>query len=65
MIRHTEKISLGQTFTDILNLHCELDPQCSNPNFPQDTQACDAVVLNQVWLKRTSNLQDTTEIVIF
>ena len=49
-IRYTEKISSGQTFTDILNLCCDPDLQCSNPIFPQDTQAYDAVLSNQVSL---------------
>ena len=30
----TEKISSGQTFTDILNLRCDLDLERSNPIFP-------------------------------
>ena len=32
-----------QTFIDILNLHCDLDLKHSNPIFPQDTPAKDAV----------------------
>ena len=50
-IRHMEKISSGQTFTDILNLCCDLDLERSNPIFPQDTQAYDAVLSNQAWLQ--------------
>ena len=46
-----QKISFQQTFTDILNLHCDLDHKHSNPIFPQDTPAYDAVLSNQVWLK--------------
>ena len=30
-IRHTEKISSRQTFTDILNHHCDLDTEHSEP----------------------------------
>ena len=41
----------GQTFTDILNLHCELDLKHSNPIFQQDSLAYDAVLSNQVWLQ--------------
>ena len=44
------KIS-GQTFTDILNLHCDLDLKCSNPILPHGTPAYDAVLSNQVWLQ--------------
>ena len=44
-----QKILSGQTFTNILNLCCDLDLECSNPTFPQDTLAYDAVLSNQVW----------------
>ena len=64
-IRHTEKISLGQTFTDILNLCCDLDLEHSNPIFPQDTLAHDAVLWIKFGCKLTTSLEDTTEIVIF
>ena len=40
------KISLGQIFTDILNLHCDLDLERSNPILPQDTLAYNAVLPN-------------------
>ena len=40
-----------QTVTDILNLRCDLDFERSNPTFPQDTPAYNAVLLNQVWLQ--------------
>ena len=46
-----QKISSGQTFINISNLHCDLDLECSNPIFPQDTPAYDAVLSNQVWLQ--------------
>ena len=39
------------TFTDILNLRCDLDLKCSNPIFPQDTLTFDAVLSNQVSLQ--------------
>ena len=41
----------GETGADILNLHCDLDLVRSNPIFPQDTLASDAVLANQVWLQ--------------
>ena len=51
-MKHTEKLSLGHTFTDILNLHCDLDLECSDPIFfAQDTMAYDVVLSNQVWLQ--------------
>ena len=46
-----QKISSGQTFTDILNLRCELDLKHSNPIFQQDSLAYDAVLSNQVWMQ--------------
>ena len=46
-----QKISSGQTFTNILNLRCDLDLECSNPIFPQGTLAYDAVLSNEVWLQ--------------
>ena len=50
-MRDTEKISSGQTFTDILNLRSDFDLESSNLIFPQDTQAFEAVLSNQVWLQ--------------
>ena len=50
-IQHTEKISLGHTFTDIINLCCDLDLEYSNPIFSQNTLAYDAVLSNQVRLQ--------------
>ena len=46
-----QKISSGQTFTDILNLGCDLDLERSDPIFQHDTLAYDAVLSNQVWLQ--------------
>ena len=46
-----QKISSGQTFMNILNLRCDLDLECSNPIFPQDTPVYDAVLSTQVWLQ--------------
>ena len=46
-----QKISSGQTFTDILNLRCYLDLERSNPIFPHDTPAYDTVLSNQVRLQ--------------
>ena len=34
----------------ILTLRCDLDPECSNPTFAQDTLAYDDVSSDQVWL---------------
>ena len=45
-----QKKSSGQTFTDLSNLHCDLDLEHSNQIFPQDTLAYDAVLSYQVWL---------------
>ena len=38
-----QKVDSRQTFTNILNLHCDLDLEHSNPIFPQDIPASDAV----------------------
>ena len=46
-IRHRENISSGQIFTNIFKLR--LDLECSDPIFPQDALAYDAVLANQVW----------------
>ena len=46
-----QKISSGQTLTNIFNLHCDLDLERSNPIFPQDTLGYDPVLANQVWLQ--------------
>ena len=43
--------SSRQTFTEILNLCCDLDLKLSNPIFPLDTPAYDAVLSKQVWLQ--------------
>ena len=42
---------VGQTFTRILNLRCDLDLESDNPIFQQDTPSYDAVLSNQVWLQ--------------
>ena len=39
-----QKIPSGQTLTNMLNLHCDLDFERSNPIFPQDILAYDAVL---------------------
>ena len=46
-----QKVLSRQTFTNILNLHCDLDLERSNPIFPQDTPAYDVVLSYQVWLQ--------------
>ena len=43
---------VGQTFTNILNLRCDLNLEHTNPIFPQDTPAYVAVPSNQVWLQK-------------
>ena len=63
-----QSISSGQTFTNILNLHydhCDLDLEQSNPTFPHDTLAYDAVLSNQVWLQTDQQLKDKVILVIF
>ena len=37
--------------SDILNLHCDLDLEDSNPIFSKDTPAFDAVLTSQDWLQ--------------
>ena len=51
MIGRMEKLSSAQTFTDNLNLPCDLELERSNPIFPQATPAYDAVLSDQVWLQ--------------
>ena len=46
-----QKISSGQTFTDILNLCCDLHLQCNNHIFLWSSLAYDVILSNQVWLK--------------
>ena len=46
-----QKISPGQIFTDIFNLRCDLDLECSNPICPQDTLAYNVVLPNRVWMQ--------------
>ena len=57
---HMEKIS-RQTFTDIWNHRCDLDLECSNSTFPQDTQAHDAMLSNQVWLQTDQQFRRCSE----
>ena len=58
-----QKILSGQTFTGILNLSCDLDPEHSNPIFLQNTPVYDAKT--KFGCKQTSNLEDKVEIIIF
>ena len=44
-------IPTGCLGSNILNLRCDLDLERSNPIFPQDTPAYNAVPSNQVWLQ--------------
>ena len=41
-----QKISSGQTFTDIFNLRCDLDLERSNPIFAMDTPVYDVLLSN-------------------
>ena len=45
------------TNTDILTLHCDLDLECSNSIFSQDTLAYDDVSSDQVWLPRNQQFR--------
>ena len=60
-----QKVSSKQTFTNILNLRCDLDFEHSSPIFPQDTPTYDAVLSNQVWLQMDQQLEDIVKMVIF
>ena len=60
-----QKILSGQIFTNILNLHCGHDLECSNPIFPQDIQAYDADHNQVCSCKQTSSWEDTVKRVIF
>ena len=46
-----KKVSSRQTFTVILNPHCDLDLGHSKPIFPVNTLAYDAVLSNHVWFQ--------------
>ena len=63
--RHTEKISSGQTFTDILNLRCDLDLEHSNPIFHRTLRLMILYYQTKFGCKLTRNLEHKTEIVIF
>ena len=55
-----------KTFTNILNLHCDHNLECSNHAvLPQVTLAYDVVLSNQVWLQMDQNSADIAKIVIF
>ena len=45
-----QNLSSRQTFTDILNLPCDLDFEFTNQNLPQDIPAYDVILSNQAWL---------------
>ena len=47
-----EKITTGQTFPGILNLHCDLNLQHSNPILLHNTLAHDDVSSSHVWLQK-------------
>ena len=52
-----QKILSRKTFTDILNLHCDLVLKCSNALFPQITPAYDAVLRKQVVLQTDQHFE--------
>ena len=61
-----QKISSGQTFTNILTLCCDLDLECSNAIFPQDTPAYGVYYQIKFGCKQTNSLEDIVKkIVIF
>ena len=60
-----QKISSGQTFTHTLNLCCDLDLEQSYSNFNRTLQFLMLYYQTKFGCKRTSSLEDTTEIVIF
>ena len=47
-----QKLSSRQVFTNIFNLLCDLDLECSNPIFPHDTPAYNTLLSNQVWMQK-------------
>ena len=60
-----QKISSRQTFTDILNLCCDLDFECSNPVFHRTLQLMMLYYWNKFGCKWTSSLEDIVKTVIF
>ena len=53
-----QNTSSTHTFSDFLNLHCDLDLECSNPFFfSEDTLAHDDLLSQQVWLQKDQQLQ--------
>ena len=59
------RISSRQTFTDILNLCCDLDFECSNPVFHRTLQLMMLYYWNKFGCKWTSSLEDIVKTVIF
>ena len=65
-IGHTEEYIIRTNIIDILNLPSHLDLECSNPIFFHRTLRLMVLYYQtKVGCKRTSILEDTTEIVIF
>ena len=60
-----QRILSGQTFTDILNLCCDLDLEHSNLIFHRAIQLMKLYYQIKFGCKPTSSLEDTTEIAIF
>ena len=53
-----QKISSGQTFTNICNLPCDLHLKGRNPIFPQATPSYDVLLTNWVCLKMGQQFED-------
>ena len=60
-----QKISSRKSFSDILNLRCDLDLKRSNPVFHRTLQLMMLYYQTKFGCKSTSSVEDTTEIVIF
>ena len=52
------EILSGQTFTDVQNLHCELDLEYSKATFSQDTPAYEHALSNKVGRPPKSTVQN-------
>ena len=57
-----QKTSSGQTFTNILNLHCDLDLECKNPFFQRTLRLMMPYYRTKFGYKWTSSLEDIVKI---
>ena len=69
MMHHRTKfdrseVLFGQTFTGVLNLHCDLDLEYRKTTFSQDTPAYEHVLSNQVGRQKISSSEHMIEIVM-